>query len=167
MNAPELAVRDARLLIVDDEPENLALLEEIFGNEGFQQVLSTVDATQVPALVQNYRPDLVLLDLRMPDVDGYSLLGLIEAQRQAGNWSPVLVLTADVTREARYRALSLGASDFLTKPFDQVEVVLRAWNLLETRLLHRALTRLGEAPTLSRESRPWAGLASAERDRGA
>lgn len=82
MSAPELAVRDARLLIVDDEPENLALLEEIFGNEGFQQVLSTVDATQVPALVQSYRPDLVLLDLRMPDVDGYSLLGLIEAQRR-------------------------------------------------------------------------------------
>jgi len=98
MNAPELAVRDARLLIVDDEPENLALLEEIFGNEGFQQVLSTVDATQVPALVQNYRPDLVLLDLRMPDVDGYSLLGLIEAQRQAATgfrcWCSLLTLPA-------------------------------------------------------------------------
>ena len=148
-------LRDARLLIVDDEPANLGLLEQIFTAEGFEQVLSTVDATRVPGLIQGYKPDIILLDLRMPEVDGFSLLTLIEEQRHAGNWIPVLVLTADVTREARYKALSLGASDFLTKPFDHVEVILRAWNLLETRMLYRTLAALGEVPDLGLERRPW------------
>ena len=155
MNTPRPAMRDARLLIVDDEPANLALLEQIFMAEGFQEVLSTVDATRVPGLIQGYKPDIILLDLRMPGVDGYSLLTLIEEQRRAGNWIPTLVLTADVTRDARYKALSLGASDFLTKPFDHVEVVLRAWNLLETRMLYRALAALGEMPDMEAERRPW------------
>lgn len=158
MSISRPAMRDARLLIVDDEPANLALLEQIFTEEGFEQVLSTVDATRVPGLIQGYRPDIVLLDLRMPEVDGYSLLTLIEEQRREGNWIPVLVLTADVTRDARYKALSLGASDFLTKPFDPVEVILRAWNLLETRLLYRALSELGEVPDLAGERRPWRTL---------
>ncbi len=155
MNMQRPAMRDSRLLIVDDEPANLALLEQIFTDEGFEQVLSTVDPTRVPGLIQGYKPDIILLDLRMPEVDGYSLLTLIDEQRRAGNWIPVVVLTADVTREARYKALSLGASDFLIKPFDHVEVILRAWNLLETRMLYRTLSALGEVPDVSSEARPW------------
>jgi DNA-binding response OmpR family regulator len=155
MTSPNPAVLEARVLIVDDEPANLALLEQIFAAEGFQEVLSTVDPTRVPGLLRSFRPDLVLLDLRMPQVDGYSLLTLIDDQRQAGDWVPVIVLTADVTREARYRALSLGASDFLTKPFDHVEVMLRAWNLLETRALYRALAALGASPSALMAGNPW------------
>jgi len=155
MKMPIPAIRDARLLMVDDEPVNLALLEQIFTDEGFEQVLSTVDATRVPGLIQGYKPDLIMLDLRMPGIDGYGLLTLIDEQRRAGNWIPVLVLTADVTRDARYKALSLGASDFLTKPFDNVEVLLRAWNLIETRMLYRALSALNQAPDIPIEPRPW------------
>lgn len=155
MSASNTAVPEARVLIVDDEPANLALLEQVFAAEGFQEVLSTVDPTRVPALLRGFRPDLVLLDLRMPQVDGYSLLTLVDGQRQVGDWVPVIVLTADVTREARYRALSLGASDFLTKPFDPVEVMLRAWNLLETRALYKALAALGQAPSAPMAGSPW------------
>jgi len=147
-------IRQSRLLIIDDEPANLELLEELFAEEGFEQVLSSVDARRVSSLIQGFRPDIVLLDLRMPEVDGFSVLSLLDDLREQGQWIPVIVLTADITREARYQALSLGASDFLTKPFDRVEVVLRVWNLLEMRRFYQRLKAIGEAPALS-EQRPW------------
>jgi len=147
-------IRQSRLLIIDDEPANLELLEELFAEEGFEQVLSSVDARRISSLLQGFRPDIVLLDLRMPEVDGFSVLVLLDDLREQGEWIPVIVLTADITREARYKALSLGASDFLTKPFDRVEVVLRVCNLLETRRFYQRLKALGETPALS-DHRPW------------
>lgn len=81
-------------------------------------------------------PDVVLLDLMMPDVDGYGLLDAFRRQTALGDFRPVLVLTADATTSARRRALSLGAKDFVPKPFDVVEVALRIANLLETRVLY-------------------------------
>jgi len=147
-------IRQSRLLIIDDEPANLELLEELFAEEGFEQVLSSVDARRISSLLQGFRPDIVLLDLRMPEVDGFSVLVLLDDLREQGEWIPVIVLTADITREARYKALSLGASDFLTKPFDRVEVVLRVCNLLETRRFYQRLKALGETPAFS-DHRPW------------
>ena len=147
-------IRQSRLLIIDDEPANLEVLEELFAEEGFEQVLSSVDARRISSLLQGFRPDIVLLDLRMPEVDGFSVLVLLDDLREQGEWIPVIVLTADITREARYKALSLGASDFLTKPFDRVEVVLRVCNLLETRRFYQRLKALGETPALS-DHRPW------------
>ena len=147
-------IRQSRLLIIDDEPANLELLEELFAEEGFEQVLSSVDARRISSLLQGFRPDIVLLNLRMPEVDGFSVLVLLDDLREQGEWIPVIVLTADITREARYKALSLGASDFLTKPFDRVEVVLRVCNLLETRRFYQRLKALGETPALS-DHRPW------------
>lgn len=117
-------------------------------------MLSSVDARRISSLLQGFRPDIVLLDLRMPEVDGFSVLVLLDDLREQGEWIPVIVLTADITREARYKALSLGASDFLTKPFDRVEVVLRVCNLLETRRFYQRLKALGETPALS-DHRPW------------
>lgn len=105
-------------------------------------MLSSTDPLQALDLVRAFEPDLVLLDLMMPGLSGYAVLEQIEKQRSPDTFLPVLVLTADATQQARHRALALGAKDFLTKPFDNVEAMLRVWNLLETRFLYRRLQRL-------------------------
>lgn len=152
MNDDELLA--SRILIVDDQPANLRLLEALLGREGFTNVVSTTEPAQVLDLHAAFEPDLVLLDLMMPGLSGYALLERLERQRPPDEFRPVLVLTADATREAMRRALSLGAKDFLTKPFDPVEAMLRVWNLLETRLLHQRLRRLlPEAAVLPRGQR--------------
>ncbi|MES0873639.1 response regulator [Sinimarinibacterium thermocellulolyticum] len=140
MNDDELLA--SRILIVDDQPANLRLLEDLLGREGFTNVVSTTEPEQVLDLFTAFDPDLVLLDLMMPGLSGYAVLEQLERQRPADDYRPVLVLTADATSQARQRALSLGAKDFLTKPFDPIEAMLRVWNLLETRLLYKRLRRL-------------------------
>lgn len=135
----------SRILIIDDEPANVDLLEGVFAHEGFRQVVGLTDSTQTTALVAAFQPDLILLDLVMPGVDGYRILERLRTD--STDYLPIIVLTADATRDARYRALSLGATDFLTKPFDETEVLLRAWNLLETRAAYRQLRALAADDT--------------------
>jgi signal transduction histidine kinase/CheY-like chemotaxis protein len=135
------AVRRARLractvLLVDDEEANLDLLEALLGGEGYERLVRTGDPREVPALVARHAPDLVLLDLHMPHRHGLDVLADLHAATPAGEYRPVLVLTADATWEARERALALGARDFVTKPFDTAEVLLRVANLLDARVLH-------------------------------
>lgn len=150
MSDPQIL--DSRILIIDDEPVNVELLEQILQREGFSQVVSTTEPDRALEIYRAVQPHLVLLDLRMPRVDGFSLLTAFAEYRPVGQFVPVVVLTADVTREARHRALALGATDFLTKPFDTVEVVLRLWNLLETSVLYRRLQVL--QPSLQILARP-------------
>lgn len=138
----DVPIETARILIIDDQESNLRLLEELLEREGFGNVLSSTDPLQALDLVRAFEPDLVLLDLMMPGLSGYAVLEQIEKQRSPDTFLPVLVLTADATQQARHRALALGAKDFLTKPFDNVEAMLRVWNLLETRFLYRRLQRL-------------------------
>jgi response regulator RpfG family c-di-GMP phosphodiesterase len=125
----------ARILIVDDEPANARLLERIVRGAGYTELITLTDSREVEASVSSAPPDLILLDLRMPYLDGFEVLEVL-APALARGYLPVLVLTADVTREARERALSHGARDFLTKPLDATEVVLRVNNLVETRRLY-------------------------------
>jgi len=132
----------SRILLVDDQPANLRLLEELLAREGFSNVVSTTESEQVLDIYNSFDPDLIVLDLMMPGLSGYAVLERIERQRQADEFRPVLVLTADATSQAKHRALALGAKDFLTKPFDAVEAMLRVWNLLETRHLYKRLKRL-------------------------
>lgn len=132
----------SRILLVDDQPANLRLLEDLLAREGFTNVVGTTESDQVLDLYRAFDPDLVLLDLMMPGLSGYAVLEQLARQRAADDFRPVLVLTADATAQARHRALSLGAKDFLTKPFDSIEAMLRVWNLLETRLLYKRLQRL-------------------------
>lgn len=132
----------SRILLVDDQPANLRLLEELLAREGFSNVVSTTESEQVLDIYNAFNPDLIVLDLMMPGLSGYAVLERIERQRQADEFRPVLVLTADATSQAKHRALALGAKDFLTKPFDAVEAMLRVWNLLETRHLYKRLKRL-------------------------
>ena len=99
--------------------------------------MSTTDSREADGeLFLDFRPDLVLLDLHMPNVTGFDIMEQIKALTPSENPVPVLVLTADVTTKTKHRALAAGAKDFLTKPLDQSEVLLRIRNLLENRFLH-------------------------------
>jgi signal transduction histidine kinase len=128
----------ARVLIVDDEAANVQLLDRILRHHGITDVLGLTDSREAQAAVETFRPDVILLDLLMPNLDGFALLERL-GPRLREEAVPVLVLTADATPETRDRALSSGAKDFVTKPFDPGEVVLRIQNLLETRALHLAV----------------------------
>jgi DNA-binding response OmpR family regulator len=129
----------ARFLIVDDEETNLRVLEAMLRRAGYTDVTSTGDPRQVISLYSDLGPDIVLLDLMMPHMDGYQLMEELSKEQSEDTYLPIVVLTADTTRRSRERALSLGANDFLTKPFDQQEVLLRIRNLLETRALYLRL----------------------------
>jgi putative two-component system response regulator len=130
---------DARVLIVDDQEINTRLLELILKRQWFTSVRSLSDPYQVLPTYIEYQPDIILLDLLMPGLDGFTIMKLLHHRIPKGVFMPILVLTADVTPETRRQALSLGAKDFLTKPFDPIEVMLRIWNLLETRHLYLQL----------------------------
>ena len=134
-SARERSVKDARVLVVDDEPRNVLLLERLLAVSEFTNVTSTTDSSEVLARCVEEQPDLLLLDLQMPSPDGFEVMSQLEPWLSGTTRIPILVLTADSTRETRMRALSSGASDFLNKPLDTTEVVLRVKNLLLTRLL--------------------------------
>jgi signal transduction histidine kinase len=145
---------DCSVLMVDDEVSNLELLEEFLLPEGFASLVRTSDAREAVPLFEAHAPDVVLLDLHMPHLDGFEVLRRIQQRTQPGDFVPVLVLTADASRATRARALSSGAHDFLTKPLDALEVRLRVCNLLKTRLLHQEQRRAreeAEAATRARE----------------
>ena len=131
-------LRAATVLIVDDQPINLALLAEMLRGAGYERVHTCDDSRQVVATYERLRPDLLLLDLHMPHMDGVAVM---EALRPlvGSEYVPIVILTGDERREAKERALSFGAKDFLTKPFDRTEVLLRIRNLLETRFLYREM----------------------------
>ncbi len=132
-------IRRARILIVDDELDNVVLLRRILEPAGYTEIRHTTDPTEVPDLLDEYDPDLVLLDLLMPRMDGHEVLAAVREGAPAGEYRPVLVLTSDSTRDAKRRALSGGARDYLTKPLSPSEVRSRVRNLLETRVLYREL----------------------------
>jgi putative two-component system response regulator len=136
---PESSHDPERVLVVDDEGPNVRALERILRAAHVAEVRSTSDPTRVVPLCAEFRPDLILLDLHMPARDGFEVLADLAAQRCDACRVPVVVLTGDGSEDAKLRALSLGAKDFLTKPFGPQEVVLRVRNLLETRALYRAL----------------------------
>jgi CheY-like chemotaxis protein len=137
MNIEQL--RASKILIIDDAEANLRLLEELLTKEGFEQVISTTDSTKTMDLVNAFQPDLILLDLMMPVLDGFAVLDQLSHHVGLNEYLPVLVLTADATIATRRKALALGAKDFLTKPFDPMEAMLRVWILLETRWLFTQL----------------------------
>ena len=134
-------VTTARILIVDDQPMNVRLLQRVLGVAGFRELTSTTDSREVVSLYRSVQPDLILLDLLMPHLDGVAVLEQLRAEIPAEAFVPVLMLTADVTIDAKRRALSAGAHDFLTKPFEHFEVLLRIQNLLNTRRLHLILEK--------------------------
>ena len=131
----------AKILIVDDEPSNVRLLERILEISGCTGVHGITDSRQAVTEYFDFAPDIVLLDLNMPHFDGFAVMQQLKAAVSADDYLPILVLTADITADTRRRALANGAKDFVTKPLDHTEVILRIRNLLETRFLHLAMQR--------------------------
>ncbi|MCC6073194.1 EAL domain-containing protein [Massilia sp. GCM10020059] len=130
----------ARILVVDDNPVNVELLEVLLRGSGYASVSSTTDPLQVAPLHAEHRYDLIILDLHMPVMNGLDVMRALKAV-ETGAWLPVLVVTADPDK--KMAALEAGARDFIGKPFDALEVLTRIRNLLEVRLLHRESTSYG------------------------
>jgi len=133
--------RGAQVLIVDDYADTALLLQRLLARHGLEHLHVATDPRTVLDHLPELNPDLVLLDLYMPYVDGYTML------RHIRDWAgqeyvPVVVLTADVRPETLLRAITDGATDFLTKPFNATEILIRVRNLLHTRALHLAVKDL-------------------------
>jgi putative two-component system response regulator len=127
---------DAKILIIDDEPEKIKLVAQLLQIAGLGNTRGESDSTQSVAVYEAFKPDLIVLDLHMEPCDGFQVLRDLRPLVPAGAYVPILVLTGDITQEACERALTEGAMDFLAKPFSAQEIVLRVKNLLHTRLLH-------------------------------
>jgi PAS domain S-box-containing protein len=132
----EADILNASLLIVDDQETNVSLLEQMLRDAGYTHVSSTMDPHQVNALHRKNRYDLILLDLQMPGMDGFQVMEGLKTN-DADSYLPVVVITAQPGH--KLRALQAGAKDFVSKPFDLVEVRTRIRNMLEVRLLYKKL----------------------------
>jgi signal transduction histidine kinase len=132
-------LKNANILIVDDQQENIEILTLLLDAKGYTNYTSTTDPRTVLDLFTKFKPDLLLLDLQMPELSGLQVMEKLKDIIPTDSYFPTLILTADKTHESKQKALSGGASDFLTKPFDLVEVNLRIKNLLQTRYLHQQL----------------------------
>ena len=130
-------------MIVDDDAAHVELLKAYLA-ESVDEILGVIDSRQVESAFAQFEPDLVILDLHMPDPDGLELLRRLRGARMSLGFLPVIVLTADHGHVARNSALILGADEFMTKPVDRAEVVLRVRNLLRTRHLYVELARANE-----------------------
>ena len=133
-----------RILVVDDDPASVALLEAYLRDEA-GEIRTVTESQHVEQAFLEFEPDIVLLDLHMPKPDGLEILRKLSSVRSSLGFLPVIVLTGDTGRMARNSALLLGADDFLTKPLDEQDVVLRVRNLLRTRRLWVELAEANRA----------------------
>ena len=124
-----------KILIVDDDRMTVSLLEELLHRHSYSRVMGLTDSSQALETCAAFDPDLILLDLMMPAVDGFAVLEALRAE-PSERFLPIVVLTADISEEAKARALDAGATDFLVKPVSQAEALLRIRNLLEARRLN-------------------------------
>lgn len=129
----------ARVLIVDDQAYNVSLLERILGRAGFKNVQHIMDPLHIQQRLLEVNPDIVLLDMHMPGMDGLQVLKLIRELTPSDSYLPVLMITADATAEVKQQGFQAGVNDFLTKPYNRAEVILRMTNLLKTKLLHNQI----------------------------
>jgi PAS domain S-box-containing protein len=136
MKIADSEILDARILIVDDQESNVSLLEQMLADAGYTRVASTMVPQEVCALHRKHAYDLILLDLQMPGMDGFQVMEALKTNAADG-YLPVLVITAQPGH--KLRALQAGARDFVSKPFDLVEIRTRIRNMLEVRLLYRKL----------------------------
>ena len=128
-------IEDGKILIIDDEPGNVRIFKRVLKGAGFDKVTSITDPLKAVETYQKFQPDLILLDLKMPELDGFGVMDALK-KVETETYLPILVLTAQREDSARLRALESGAKDFLSKPFDVTEALTRIRNLLEVRLLH-------------------------------
>lgn len=127
------------ILVADDLPENVRLLHTVLVRSGYQNVHTTTDPRRVRAMYDEVNPDIVLLDLHMPGADGLTVMRELRTANEGRTFLPIVILTGDMSPQAKRDALDSGASDFVAKPFDATEILLRVRNLLATRRLHAQL----------------------------
>jgi signal transduction histidine kinase len=149
MQTFEAYLKDARLLIIDDEPQNINLLQSVLTRFGFRHFESTTEPRETLARVAMFQPDLILLDLNMPHLNGVEVLQQLSTTLPSDSYLPVLVLTGETSVPMKRRALANGATDLLPKPYDPSEVFVRMRNLLKTRYLHLAVQ--GQNAALERQ----------------
>ncbi len=124
-----------KILVIDDDRVSVTLLEQLLQRHGYTRVMGLTDSRQALETCTTFDPDLILLDLLMPEMDGFAVLEALHADASE-RFLPVVVLTADISEEAKAHALEAGATDFLVKPVSQTEALLRIRNLLEARRLN-------------------------------
>lgn len=132
-------LKKSKILIVDDREANIDVLTGLLDIEGYHNIKTTTDSREVLNIYWDFKPDLILLDLMMPFMDGFEVMELLRKEVPQEQYLPILVLTADTSDKTKKRALSNGATDFLSKPFDLIEVALRIKNLLHINYLHKQL----------------------------
>lgn len=135
----EAILKQSKILIVDDQQANVFVLQDYLEIQGFENIMTTTDSREVAQLFISFKPDIILLDLRMPHLSGFQVMAQLKLLVPKDTYLPILILTADITPEAKKKALSEGAKDFLIKPFDLTEVSLRINNLLLTNHLMKEL----------------------------
>lgn len=155
-------ILNASILIVDDQESNIQLLAEILRDIGYTKIATTNDPYKVSTLHEKDNFDLILLDLLMPGMDGFQVIEKIK-QQEDGNYTPILVITAQPIY--KIRALASGARDFISKPFDIVEVGARIHNMLEVRLLYKKLEQINKDLEQTIRERTAELIASEERFR--
>jgi putative two-component system response regulator len=154
-------IREAKILVVDDHEDGVILLQQLLQKAGYANVFATTDSRETVGVCEEIAADLLILDLNMPPPSGYDILDQLALRPGKENRLPILVLTADITPMAKLKALSLGARDFLTKPVEQVDLLLRVRNLLEIRFALRQIEQERKARS-AEESRSRSGLGGNE-----
>ena len=129
---------NAKILIVDDEQGNINVLERMLNSVGYYNVTSTTDSRSTSDIYQSIHPDLILLDIKMPEFSGFDVMRALNTLEDE-SYLPILVLTAQLDPETRLKALKAGAKDFVSKPFNMEEMLARINNLLEVRMLHNSI----------------------------
>ncbi len=132
-------LKGSKILIVDDKEANIEVLTGLLEFEGYRNIQTTTDSRKVVDIYKDFHPDLIVLDLMMPFLDGFEVMKLLRGIISREKYLPILVLTADNSDATKKKALASGATDFLSKPFDLVEVALRILNLLHINYLHKQL----------------------------
>jgi len=132
---PKRKIEDGRILIIDDEPGNVQIFERILKGAGFTNITSITNSLKAVETYESFRPDLIILDLKMPKMDGFEVMAALK-KAEVETYLPILVLTAQRDQPTRMRALQSGAKDFISKPFEMTETLTRVRNMLEVSLLH-------------------------------
>ncbi|AFV00058.1 HD domain-containing phosphohydrolase [Simiduia agarivorans] len=138
-----MKVHQGKVLIVDDNAVNIVIVEKILRQDGFNNIYSTTDAKSVRDLYREHDFDAILLDVHMPEMNGFDVMAELQADNP-DDYLPILMLTADHTPETRHLSLSSGAKDFISKPFERVEVLFRVRNIVEVRMLHKEVLNANE-----------------------
>ena len=134
-------IEEGKILIIDDEAGNVQIFERILRGAGFKNIVSITDSLKVVETYQKFKPDLVLLDLKMPNMDGFDVMAALK-KVEVTTYLPILVLTAQRDQVTRLKALESGAKDFISKPFEMTEAITRVRNMLEVSLLHHEVREI-------------------------